>query len=374
MAAVKKARKVAKRVKTGMAAAPHNDFYHFKQYVHTDIDKAEYSAIIKSYLKKTLSKEDYKIASANPEYVFGMFSHVAATIYWKEVLEKEFPESWNDKSCITRYVDQVLASGRLLYEETKNEIASTAPNVVQLTPQQHLAKKVNNTIMYEYDDMIDKWLDGEKATMNMYERLKYHDLKGGAAKFIRPTVQSQRDEYADAYNKTCEDATEAYSHIDRSVLKYRIGVLDKMLADIDSFEVANKATRTPRKKQAKSADKQVAKVKYQKEDHTYKLASINPATVPGAVRLYTFNTSTRKLTEYVTTSVKGFEISGTSIKNFDPELSRTITVRKPEEVLPAVTKQTPNQIDKLWKSLTTVTTVPNGRLNETTVLLRVLHR
>jgi hypothetical protein len=39
-----------------------------------------------------------------------------------------------------------------------------------------------------------------------------------------------------------------------------------------------------------------------------------------------------------------------------------------------VLTKTPNQIDKEWKTLTTKTSQPNGRLNDDTILLRVLDK
>jgi hypothetical protein len=147
-----------------------------------------------------------------------------------------------------------------------------------------------------------------------------------------------------------------------------------MLADLDRLRSAAKATRATRVKQPKAADKQVARVQYKKEDTEFKLVSIPPIKLVGGTRLFVFNTKTRAITEYLTQDVKGFEISGTSIKNFDKVNSRTTRLRKPNEFLPIVQSKTPNQIASAWSSLTTKTTVPNGRLNKDTILLRVLDK
>ena len=147
-----------------------------------------------------------------------------------------------------------------------------------------------------------------------------------------------------------------------------------MLEDCDRIRSAAKATRVTRVKQPKAADKQVAKVQYKKEDTEFKLVSIPPIKIIGGTRLYTFNTKNRMLTEFITQDVKGFEISGTSIKNLDKVNSRSVKLRKPELFIPIVLGKTPNQIDKEWKTLTTKTTIPNGRLNGDTILLRVMDK
>ena len=63
---------------------------------------------------------------------------------------------------------------------------------------------------------------------------------------------------------------------------------------------------------------------------TFKITSILPITIVGAMRLYVFNVKTKELTEYVSSSPKGFEVKGTSLQNVGEE-SRKIKLRKPDE-------------------------------------------
>ena len=102
-----------------------------------------------------------------------------------------------------------------------------------------------------------------------------------------------------------------------------------------------------------------------------KLISINPVLVPGKHKLYIYNCKNKKLQEYVTTATSGFEISGTSIKNFDKESSKQATLRKPDVILPDVLNRTEKQIEKIWNTLTTKIDNPTGRINKDCILLRV---
>jgi hypothetical protein len=239
---------------------------------------------------------------------------------------------------------------------------------------QRLQKKISNTIMQDLLDLEDKWIDGEKAELDIYQEFKRHGLTGAAVASVRQVIEGWLLDYEDAYHKRCEDAVEGYAHLKRPELNRRIKACQDMLADCDRIRSAAKATRATRVKQPKAADKQVAKVQYKKEDTEFKLVSIPPIKIVGGTRLYTFNTKTRALTEYITQDVKGFEISGTSIKNIDKVNSRTVKLRKPDAFLPIVLGKTPNQIDKEWKTLTTKTSIPNGRLGSDTILLRVLDK
>jgi len=103
----------------------------------------------------------------------------------------------------------------------------------------------------------------------------------------------------------------------------------------------------------------------------FKIVSINPIQIIGCVMLYTFNTKYKVLTQYVTQAGTGFEISGSTIKNFSKEDSRSIKLRKPDEILPIIMSKSQTQINKEWDKLTTKTFKPNGRLNIETILLRV---
>ena len=114
----------------------------------------------------------------------------------------------------------------------------------------------------------------------------------------------------------------------------------------------------------------MAKLQYCTEDIDAKLTSINPIMIPGKHKLYVYNTKQRKLAEYVTTAMSGFEISGTSIKNFDKKESKTATLRKPDEVLPMILNKTEKQLEKTWDTITTKITNPTGRINSDCILMR----
>jgi len=369
----KKKPRLPRRIKTGLGGAPLDKFDRCKYYFHYELDKKDVAALIKAYIKKEFTKDEAAAILSLPEYYFTAYSHWAATIHWMnsglEFDEKNFP--YRDK--LRPFYEDLLEKGKDTLAK-KNQEDASATNVIRLTPQQLMQRKINATILTDLDDLEDQWIRNEKTEFDMYTAFQKHGLKGPAVDSVRKVLDGWLLDYEDAYHKRCEQAVEGYSHITRPELKRRIKVVTDMLADLDKIKAAVKATRKTRVARPKSADKQVQRLKYLKESKDYKLVSINPMQVPGAMRLFTFNQKTRALTEYVTSSPSGFEVSGTSIKKFDPELSRTVRLRKPDDFLPMALTKTPLQIDKEWKKLTTKTTVPNGRINEDTVLLRVMEK
>lgn len=360
-----KKKAVVRRPKFGLAGCPTDEFFMLKRYFHEDLDGKVYSNIIKSYITKYLSSEDSKICLLNPEYYFTTYSHIAATMYWKDILQKEFPDNWDGERCINQFIDKLILSGNGIVEVK----ASTNSKPV-LSPAQRLEAKINETIMYDYDTMIDEWISGDKSDIDIYQKMKEYDLKGKAVPSIKRIIERDLELYKDSYNKTEEQAIEAFEHIGRREQKRRINVLEKMVSDLDSVQTMNKAVRKPRATKAKPVTKLVSSLKYKKECNEYKIASITPESIVGSSRLYTFNTKYGELTEFVSISTSGIQVKGTSITNFDPEQSRTTKLRKPQEFLSIVLKKTSNQISKEWDKLTTKTYKAGSRCNENTILLR----
>ena len=370
----RKKAKVRARARTGLSGVPiEKGFSAVLSYFHIEVDRKDLISAMKSYIKKNVDKENAQFALANAEYKFWSMSHYCATAFWINGGVPHDEKSSKYAEGLYKYITGLIESGRELYFEKQSKLKDST-NVISLTPQQRLQNKISNTIMQDLSGLEDAWLEGEKAELDVYQQFKKHGLAGSAAAPVRQVIEGWLLDYEDAYHKRCDQAVEGYAHLKRPELNRRIKACQDMLADCDRIRSAAKATRATRVKQSKSADKQVAKVQYKKEDTEFKLVSIPPIKIVGGTRLYTFNTKTRALTEYITQDVKGFEISGTSIKNIDKVNSRTVKLRKPDAFLPFVLGKTPNQVDKEWKSLTTKTSVPNGRLNGDTILLRVLDK
>jgi hypothetical protein len=273
------------------------------------------------------------------------------------------------KNKIRAHYEALIEPGN---EILKSKIADEEEksNVIRLTPQQLMARKINETIMADIDELEDAWIEGKKETIDVYALFKKHDLKPMAVPQVRGRIEGWLEEYSGAYNKTDEQLVEGFSHIARPELKRRVKACEDMIADLDRIVQAGKATRKPRVKKAKAADKQIAQLKYQKEDASLKIVSINPITIIGATRLIVINSKYRTVTEYITERREGFEIKGTTLVGFDLEQSRTKTMRKPEEFLPMCHK-TIRQFDKAFNALTTKESKPTGRINTDCVLMKV---
>jgi hypothetical protein len=132
------------------------------------------------------------------------------------------------------------------------------------------------------------------------------------------------------------------------------------------------ATRKPRVKKPKDAAKQIAKLKYSVNSKEYSINSVNPLKLPFSQVCYTFNTKNRKLSVYKASGSKGFSIKGTTLKDFDESSSLSFTLRKPNDILPLVLSSPPKKLEKLISNIKTKKTPANGRINQHTVILKII--
>ena len=363
-----------KRAKFGLPGCPTDKgFVGCKYYFQGEVDRKIISDITKKYIREEYSQEDARAILANPEYHFHMYTHLAAAIYWKKTGMDFDDVSTAYLNRVKEYYDDLIESGKQKLG-LQVEVDSKNPEVKKPNPQELLSQKVWATVMVDIDRLEDEWTEGKKTDIKLYDSFKLHELKPMAVPIVLRRVQRWLSEYEDAYNRSCPQAVEGYSHLSRAELKRRLGVVKGMVADLERIKATTKVTRAPRVPKTRAADKQVQKLQYLKECGENKLMSVNPVQVPGAYRLFTFNVKTRMITEYVSSSTSGFEVKGTSINNIDEEQSRCTRLRKPEAFIPIVLSKTPKQIDNEWKKLTTKTSVPNGRINKDTILLRVMDK
>lgn len=370
----RKPKAAPKRPKFGLPGCPiDKGFMACKQYFQADVDRKILSDIAKKFVKAEFTKDEAKAILANSEYHFNLYTHLIAAIYWKVVGQEFDDNSIKYFRRAKEYYEGLIEEGKkkLTAQEQKDTVAAATPKP---SIQDLLAQKVQSTIMVDIDQLEDEWTEGKKTDIKLYEKFKAHDLKPMAVPIIRKRIDRWLSEYEDAYNKTCDQAVEGYSHLARSELKRRIGVVKGMIADLERIKATTKVTKAPRVPKARAADKQIQRLQYLKESSEHKLMSVNPIQVPGAYRLYTFNVKTRMVTEYVSSSTNGFEIKGTTLTNIDTENSRCVKLRKPETFLPIVLSKTPKQIDNEWSKLTTKSTEPNGRINKDTILLRIMDK
>lgn len=355
-----------RRAKTGFELIRDDiPFGSFKWHVRTDVTQKDISDFLKNYVKTNFSKQDAEIALAAPDHAYPHY--VAATIYWKDVLGKELPETWSYETALRLFREDVMKYGIIHINDKAEKVETKAPVV---SPADRLKKQVNETILAQFDLLLDEWSEGKKTSFDIFGAMQKNGFKAPAAPIVIAYINKQLDERKGVINKTDAQLVEGYSHITKKELTRQITEMEKMISDLSSFKAVTKAERKPRAKKAVTADKLVAKLNYKKNDNDFKVASVDPTKIVGSRCVYLFNTKYRRLT--VLESKDGLSVKGSAIINFDETTSYTIALRKPLEVLPLVLTQTTSQTKKVLDKLTTKRSEANGRVNAEVIILKAI--
>ena len=214
--------------------------------------------------------------------------------------------------------------------------------------------------------MID---NGEE--FSLYEWLKAKEIPASYCTAIIAQYAPWLDELIEASEGKDEQLKEAYSYLSKKQIKERILFFNKLIEDAERYGSVTKKTRAPRKPRAVSVEKVLKNLKYQKEDNTFKIASINPEKILGAQELWTFNTKNKVLTVFRALDRGGLQVKGTSIINYDENNSCSKkTGRKPEEYVKKVLDGGKIVLKKLMSEIKTDSALAY-RINENTILLKI---
>ena len=286
----------------------------------------------------------------------------------------DFPPNWNAKAALETFFEYITVLGnKALTAKEENVAVAIKP---RKTPAEIIKEKTSEFIG-GIENILDAYFDDKHEVQmkySIYDELTKDAYPQSTASAVVSYYTPLRDELNELVTKKTPDLIEGYENVPTRARKKYLEFVQHIIDDAQKYIMSKKATRAPRKPRVKSADKQVAKMQFLLESKEYKIKSIHPMMVVGAMRLYTFNTKYKQLTEYVSRKATGFEVKGTSLKGFDLDESRMTKIRKPSEVLPVALGKTPNQINKMWGTLTTKTEVPNGRLNKETIILRAMDK
>lgn len=217
---------------------------------------------------------------------------------------------------------------------------------------------------------IEAMIDSEEP-FSLYEWLKSKEIPATYCGAIVEKYTPWLLELIETYEGKDDQLKEAYRYLSKNKLKERIMFFNTLIEDASRYGDVAKKTRTPRKPRTVSNEKKLKNFKYQKEDNTYKIASINPEKIIGAQELWTFNTKYKTITVLRAIDRGGLQVKGTSITGYDEKNSVTKrTGRQPEKHLTSV-KNGGKII--LKKVLTELKDAPLAyRINENTILLRVM--
>lgn len=274
----------------------------------------------------------------------------------------------NGSTIDQKYHAHIKASIDTVLDLTRPELDDDG-NPIIVAQKIQKPKSVPTEMLELMDDLIARSLTGEKVKVDFYKALM--DMK--ATKWhldeLSKEYASTLSELQELSEKEDEQLLEGYKHVSWKAVKQTIELLNDMNTQFKQIKaVKASAARKPRAKKAPKLEKIIGRLKYQKENADFRIASIDPAKIIGAKYLVTFNTKARDLSIYYANE-GGFSVKGTTLTNFDEVKSQTKKLRKPMDVLPAI--DTRINAERQFKSVKTDGRAANGRMNDFTILYKV---
>jgi hypothetical protein len=365
------------RNRTGWASCPTDSFAAFKDCARVNLERKDIGNTIREHVRASFNRKEAGLILAAPEWAITLPTHVAATVEWAK-LGFGFPAGWDVDKIYDQAFSEMKARGKISADTRKSKPkTSTKP---RKTPSE-IVQDQSNDFIAEVEGTIDEFFElcGPLDHFDVPNYCVFNELKAAGSAYKTGKAVSEyytpilEEAVLIASKKPPKDLDEAYATWDDKRRKEYLLLITNIVEDAQKYmqtKLSQRKTRTPR---AKTADKQVSKVQYLKESVEFKMVSVDPANIVGAKRLYTFNPRTRVLSEFVTSSSKGFEVKGSTLLNVDEVTSREARI-KPAQFLPIVMQQTPTKVAAAWKKLKSKSSVPTPRLSRGTLLLKVMNK
>jgi len=329
---------------------------------HDDKDKKKW---LISHMAKTDKKLAVELLKVD-EYHFRYAGILARLMDGGSELEEKEANYFNER--IAKLKEQVGSrqkSQDKLDKKTADALAAAAPfNVISI--QQRMEEKARE-LASEIDGAIDDFMINKKNDFSTKNYLLANLVAAPIAKRIGEMYVATAAELRGAIEGTDEQLVEGYSHFTKRELKKFAEFVEGIISDCNQQVQTAKANRAPRKRKEKPASVQVARMKYLKEFAELNLKSVKPESIINSTEVWVYNTKYRRISVYKAEN-GALAVKGTTILGFSVTESKQFTLRKPADFFKGLTIGK-RPLNAKMKTLTTKSAVPNGRINEETIIL-----
>ena len=323
-------------------------------YMCTNSEAKEY---IVTYLKNLGRVNDAKKIKSVPD------SLIPTTVAWVcRLLSRGFTLPTDTKD----YINDRIKETYKYVQETKEEDSKPVVSI------QDRMRERTHDILGEIEGMIDDYIY-ENVEFSLYEWLQSNNIPAAYATSIIAKFTPVLDELLEAYEGKDEQLKEGYRHLKKADLKNLVSFYNTLIEDAERYSSNTKKVNKARKPRTVSVEKKIKNLKYQKEDQTYKIASVSPEKIIGAMELWTFNTKYKTITKLQAIDRGGLQVKGTSITNYceNNSITRSVGRKDPNEFLKRILEGGKLVLRKVFDEIKTEKPLAY-RINENTILLRVV--
>jgi hypothetical protein len=186
------------------------------------------------------------------------------------------------------------------------------------TIQERMQNKAEFALI-EVEAQIDDLMENKSTNFSMYKYLKQLDYSGRVVNYMKGFTQEIIFELEN--KEGCEQLDEAYNFLTAPQKKKVIKTLKGFESDIEKYVDEYKPIRKPRIKTPKQL---VRKLPYLSKYKSFQ--SVDPEEIIRARTLFTYNTSSKKLTKFDTFG--GLSVKGSRIIDYDSCQEKTLTDEK----------------------------------------------
>jgi hypothetical protein len=255
-------------------------------------------------------------------------------------------------------------------EEASEEAAVKEQPKQVISIQERIVNRANDLIADIEVHLDNYYRDG--TMFKPSEWMSKHEVKPAIAQRIADYYKPLYSEVFDAYNGKDEQLREAYASWRKPKLRLYVEFVKSIIAAAETRATIVKASRKPRKKKEKSPVQIVSKLKYKVKDDEYKFVSIDPKQIIGSNQLWVFNTKYRTLAVYNAMGPAGLNVKGSTLTGFDEKTSIVKKLRKPTEQVNKLLDGGKVVLRKFMDDIKCKPKGANGRINNETILLRVI--
>jgi hypothetical protein len=343
--AIPKSRKKTVRARRleGIAGAPKTPGRRADVYFQEEVQNKQIIDLVKSWVKASYTKlEANDILNGQPDWKF-CFPHWACIIHTNDMTRLDY---------LRNCMKDISASS---YE-----------------------KKVRKEVVVFSNDPVDGWIaeleevvDIQDINFDFYNFARLKSMNKVQIEKIITHYKGEYDELLETKLGKSEDLKEAWGYLGRSGLTKRIAFFQRMVSELEKHINNKKIVRRARKPKVKSASQLIKGVKFLKESNKLKIVSIDPTLLLDAKQLWVYNVKNRMLTRYDALE-DGLKIKGTTLLNFNIESSLSKKLRNPTEQLSDFIGMGKVKIRTFMENIKTTSSVPTGRLNVQTLLIKAI--
>lgn len=323
-------------------------------YMCTNSEAKDY---IVTYLKNLGRVNDAKKIKSVPD------SLIPTTVAWVcRLLSRGFTLPIDTQD----YINDRIKETYKYVQETKEEDSKPVVSI-----QDRMRERAHD-ILGEIEGMIDDYIY-DNVEFSLYEWLQSNNIPAAYATSIISKFTPVLDELLEAYEGKDEQLKEGYRHLKKADIKNLVSFYNTLIEDAERYSSNTKKVKKARKPRTVSVEKKIKNLKYQKEDATYKIASVSPEKVIGAMELWTFNTKYKTITRLTAIDRGGLQVKGTSITNYceSSSITRSVGRKDPNEFLKRILEGGKLVLRKVFDEIKTQKPLAY-RINENTILLRVV--